>query len=64
VQKVFSAYAGNVQITSSELSALNSVNNLTAYLGVYPYVGELKAISNKAFYFIREKRKGQSVNIY
>jgi hypothetical protein len=64
VQKTFGAKAGNIQLSSSELSQLNTVNNLTAYLGIYPYAGKLKAFSNKGFYFIREGRRGQSINIY
>ncbi len=64
VQKTFSATAGNIQIMPSDLSVLNTVNNQTAYLGIYPYAGKLKSISNKGFYFIREARRGQSVNIY
>ena len=64
VQKTFAANAGSVQIPSSDLMVLNNVNNLTGYLGIYPYCGKLKAFSQKAFYFIRENRRGQSVNIY
>lgn len=64
VQKTFAATAGNVQIPPSELIMLNNVNNLTGYLGIYLYSGKLKAFSQKAFYFIRENRRGQSVNIY
>lgn len=63
VSKTYGAKVGNVTINASELTVLNNVADHNASLGIFPFNGKLKAFQSKGFYFIREQRYYQSLNI-
>jgi hypothetical protein len=63
ILKTFAANADTVTIPASTLSVLQTINDKTAFLGIFPYKGINKVYQGKGFFFIREERTYRSVNI-
>lgn len=63
LELTYPADTGTITIPPAVLTSLADVNDHTGIIGVIPYSGIVKIFSNKGFYFVRESKYYQAVNI-
>ncbi|RYZ54178.1 MAG: hypothetical protein EOP49_05720 [Sphingobacteriales bacterium] len=63
VFRTYSARSGMIMISPADLSVLNTVTDQTGFIGIYPYGGEVRVTRGKGYFYSRESRIHQSINI-